>query len=72
MSGQPKHLKDVVENSAFKSLSPQKLSKYKHQLNTDWKHFVNKTNIDFLSQNKLYLKTIQDYLTREFKATNGP
>ena len=67
-SAQPRHLMDVIDKDAVKGLSPQQLSKYRHHLNKEWKSYVAQTNIDFLSQNKLYLKSMQDYLTREYKA----
>lgn len=53
------------------NLNAQQLSKYKQQLTKDWKNYVNTTGREFLSQNKLYLKTIQDYLTREYKGSNS-
>ena len=67
VSGQPRHIKDIVDKDAFHKLNPQQLSKYKQQLSKEWKNYVKSTNMDFLSQNKLYLKTVQDYLSREFK-----
>ena len=43
----------------------QQKSDYRTSVNREWQAFIQNTNRDFFDSNKLYLKSMQDYMTRE-------
>ena len=39
------------------------------KLNNEWQEFMADTNINFFDNNKLYVKSLADYKTRNYKKT---
>ena len=46
------------------NLSFQQRTAYKKQMNADWVEFMADTNMNFFDTNKLYVKSLADYKTR--------
>ena len=63
----PYKITDVKDPAVLKdqSLSIQQKAEYRSSVNREWQAFIQSTNRDFFDSNKLYLKSMQDYMTRE-------
>ena len=49
------------------NISFQEKTAYNYSVNQNWQSYIRNTNSNFFDNNKLYLKAMQDYMTREAK-----
>ena len=65
----PFNFNDVLSKKVLRdqNLSFQKRTQYKTGMRDDWKDFVKDTSGNFFDTNKLYVKSLLDYKTRNYK-----
>lgn len=67
----PFSIEDVLNKKLLKNqnLSFQQRSAYKSKIKNEWAEFMADTNINFFDTNKLYVKSLADYKTRNYVKT---
>jgi hypothetical protein len=64
--GVPFNLRDVIDKDLLKdqNLKFQQRTAYKSRIKNEWLEFMADTSINFFDTNKLYVKSLMDYQTR--------
>ena len=64
----PYKMEDVKNKKYLKNqnLAFQKRTAYQVKINNQWKGYVDNTNLNFLDENKLYIKSLVDYKTKSY------